>query len=139
MKMAPAQKAIIQFIESILITAIIVGLFDISLLPKSASIQQIAATFFAAVLVSLVHSLIAYLKALPGQNNGLAAALDAALNRFLPQFTAALPAPIQQTVTPAQPATQPMVQVPAPILQQLYQQQSIAPFTTTGQQPAIKP
>lgn len=99
----PTQSAIIQFVESILITAIIAGMYNIATLPATGtiSLQQVVASFGLAVLVSLAHSLTAYLKALPTSANGqdynaLGTALDAAFTRFLPQITS--------MITPAQPA-----------------------------------
>lgn len=110
MKTTPTQSAIIQFVESLLITAIIAGLYNISMLPATGtvSLQQVVASFGLAVLVSLAHSLTAYLKALPTASTGqdysaLGTALDAAFVRFLPQITS--------VITPAQPVAQPHVVV----------------------------
>lgn len=75
----PTQQAFIQFIESILITAIIAGLVSISgLITGTGPLNwtQVGIDFGLAVAFSLAHSLAAYLKALPAPSQQTGQAID---------------------------------------------------------------
>ena len=115
----PTQQALIQFIESIVITALIAGVASISnLLIGNGQInwQQAGITFGFAIVFSLAHSLSAYLKALPAASQGqpdyssLGTVLDAFVSSLEQRLRAAEPHPAQS----AQPQVQPATQAPAP-------------------------
>ena len=119
MQKTPTQQALIQFIESIVITALIAGIASISnLLIGNGQINwtQAGITFGFAIVFSLAHSLSAYLKALPspaqqGQPDysSLGSVLDSFLNTLEQRLNAAR-TPVAQPVQSAQPQA---VQQPA--------------------------
>src|SRR5512142_266463 len=93
----PTQKALIQFAESILITALIAGIASLSnLFVGNGQINwtQATITFAFAVLFSLAHSVSAYLKAIPAQQSqpdysNLGTVLDAFLTSLQQRLDAA--------------------------------------------------
>jgi hypothetical protein len=117
----PTQKALIQFAESIIITAFIAGVASLSnVLIGNGQInwQQASITFGFAVLFSLAHSISAYLKAIPAQQNqpdlsGLGTVLDAFLANLEQRFNtvkapaAVTSATVQPPATTAAPVAQP--------------------------------
>jgi hypothetical protein len=129
----PTQKALIQFAESMAITALIAGIASIgTLLVGNGTIDwtQVGITFSLAVVFSLAHSLSAYLKAIPAAQQGqpdysaLGTVLDAFLNTLQQRVeaakvpVAAQPQAVQQvatTATPAAPQAQPVASTPAQI------------------------
>ena len=133
MQKTPTQQALIQFLESIVITALIAGIASISnLLIGNGEINwtQAGITFGFAVVFSLAHSLSAYLKAIPAAQqgqpdlSGLGTVLDAFLNSLQQRIEAsrtpviAQVQPTQQvasTATPAASQTQAGTTPPAQI------------------------
>lgn len=115
----PTQKALIQFAESIVITAFIAGIASISnLLIGNGQINwtQAGITFGFAVVFSLAHSISAYLKAIPAAQNqpdlsGLGTVLDAFLTSLQQRLDAATK-PVAQPVAPTAVTTA-TVQPPA--------------------------
>lgn len=114
----PTQQALIQFVESMVITALIAGIASISnLLIGNGEINwtQAGITFGFAVVFSLAHSLSAYLKAIPAAQqgqpdlSGLGTVLDAFINSLQQRIEAAQkpvatqPQATQQAATTATP------------------------------------
>jgi hypothetical protein len=99
----PTQQALIQFIESIIITAIIAGIVSISSVVTGTgplNWHEATLNFGLAVAFSLAHSVAAYLKAQPATSIdlvGLGAAIDALVSKVQNTQPA--------TVQPAQTAT----------------------------------
>jgi hypothetical protein len=130
---SPTKKALIQFAESMAITALIAGIASIgTLLVGNGTIDwtQVGITFSLAVVFSLAHSLSAYLKAMPAAQQGQPdlSALGTVLDAFittLQQHVEAAKVPVvaqpqaaQQAVTTATPAAsqaQPVATTPAQI------------------------
>jgi hypothetical protein len=97
------QQALIQFVESIVITAIIAGIVSISsALTGTGAInwREVGLNFGLAVAFSLAHSLTAYLKAMPATGQIDLAGLGAAIE--------ALTGIAQQRVQPAQTQAKPI-------------------------------
>lgn len=129
MQKTPTQQALIQFLESIVITALIAGIASISnLLIGNGEInwQQAGITFGFAIVFSLAHSLSAYLKALPapaGQGQPDYSSLGTVLDAFLTSLQQRLDAastPVVHLAQTLQPVPQPQVQqsatqAPAPV------------------------
>lgn len=130
MQKTPTQQALIQFLESIVITALIAGIASISnVLIGDGQINwtQAGITFGFAIVFSLAHSLSAYLKALPAPDqqgqpdySSLGSVLDSFLNTLQQRLDVArTPVVVQPVVQPvavqqaATPAPQPQAQ-PAP-------------------------
>lgn len=123
MQKTPTQQALIQFLESIVITALIAGIASISnLLIGNGEInwQQAGITFGFAIVFSLAHSLSAYLKALPapaGQGQPDYSSLGTVLDAFLTSLQQRLDAastPVVHLAQTLQPVPQPQaVQQPA--------------------------
>lgn len=116
---SPTQKALLQFAESMIITALIAGIASISnLLIGNGQINwtQAGITFGFAVVFSLAHSLSAYLKAIPAAQQGqpdysaLGTVLDTFLNN-LEQRLNAVKAPAQPQKL--NPAGTPVMDIPA--------------------------
>lgn len=130
---SPTKKALIQFAESMAITALIAGIASIgTLLVGNGTIDwtQVGITFSLAVVFSLAHSLSAYLKAMPAAQQGQPdlSALGTVLDAFITTLqqhveaakvpVAAQPQPTQQVATTATPAAsqaQPVATTPAQI------------------------
>lgn len=125
----PTQKALIQFAESIVITALIAGIASLSNLfvgDGQINWYQAGITFGFAVLFSLAHSISAYLKAIPAAQDqpdlsGLGTILDSFLTNLQQRLDAArTPVVVQHVAQPqavqqaATPAPQPQVQQAAP-------------------------
>jgi hypothetical protein len=127
---SPTQKALIQFAESMAITALIAGIASIgTLLVGNGTIDwtQVGITFSLAVVFSLAHSLSAYLKATPTAQQGqpdysaLGTVLDAFLNTLQQRVEAAQvpvvaqPQPAQQAApkAPLVPPGTPVMDIPA--------------------------
>ena len=99
----PTQKALIQFAESIIITAFIAGVASLSnVLIGNGQInwQQASITFGFAVLFSLAHSISAYLKAIPAAQNQPD---FSALGNVLDTFLVTLEQRLNAVKVPAQP------------------------------------
>lgn len=121
----PTQKALFQFAESILITALIAGIASLSNLfvgDGQINWTQAGITFGFAVLFSLAHSISAYLKAIPAAQqqpdlSGLGTILDSFLNNLQQRLDAARTPVVVQHVAqpPVTAAPQPQVQAPAQI------------------------
>lgn len=152
MQKTPSQQAIIQFIESIFVLALVAACIDTATaISPTGTINwmQVGTTFLIAFLGSAAHSLSAYLKALPAQNNqpgngqldftALAPAINALLSPFIARLDALLAA------QPAQNATQSSIAQPVRVSASTAVQpstdgvqQPIAAFTATAEQPAVK-
>lgn len=129
MQKTPTQQALIQFIESIVITALIAGVASISnLLIGNGQInwQQAGITFGFAIVFSLAHSLSAYLKALPAASQGqpdyrgLGTVMDAFVTTLEQRLSAVVTHPAQPVVAQpqavqVQPAPQPATITPGTI------------------------
>lgn len=113
----PTQKALIQFAESILITALIAGIASLSnLFVGNGQINwtQATITFAFAVLFSLAHSVSAYLKAIPAQQSQPDySSLGTVLDAFVSNLEQHLSAVVAKSAQPAQPQVQSATQAPA--------------------------
>lgn len=111
------QQALTQFVESMLITALIAAIFDVTpMVSGSGSInwQVVGVSFFWAFVVSAAHSFIAYMR--PTQPD-LSAALDGIL-RVVEQRLQVQQQPVQGPLVvvhqPAQAPAAPVVVTPTP-------------------------
>jgi len=150
-----SQQALIQFIESIVITAIIAGIVSVSsAITGSGPINwhEVWLNFGLAVAFSLAHSLTAYLKALPSNTQtgqpdliGLGAAIEALTNIVQQRVQPTQGQPVQVAqITQAKPATiaaqpvRPDASLPAqPSTTGI--QQSIPAFASTAEMAAVAP
>lgn len=83
----PAQRATIQFVESLLISALITGCFAIAPLIETMgpiNWYQIIAYFLFAVLWSLIHGVVAYFRPYNPQVSIIETVLDAVERRIQP-------------------------------------------------------
>lgn len=83
----PTQRATIQFIESLLISALLTGCFVIAPLIESTgpiNWQQIIVSFLFAVLWSFAHGVVAYFKPYNAQVSIIETVLDAVERRIQP-------------------------------------------------------
>lgn len=100
----PAQRATIQFVESLLISALITGCFAIAPLIETMgpiNWYQIIAYFLFAVLWSLIHGVVAYFRPYNPQVSIIETVLDAVERRIQP----IMPTPQIATTTPVAPST----------------------------------
>lgn len=140
----PAKRATIQFVESLLISALLTGCFVIAPLIESTSPinwQQIIVSFLFAVLWSLIHGVVAYFKPYNAQVSIIETVLDAVERRIHPimptpqnplvvihaqtsQIATTTPV-ATSTVQPDKDATQPMTNATAAIQAAIAQRQQL--------------
>lgn len=148
------QQALVQFIESIIITAIIAGIVSIATaLTGTGAInwREVGLNFGLAVAFSLAHSLTAYLKAMPATGQidlaGLGAAIETltgiAQQRVQPIQTQAKPitvaataqpvhGPLDATTTISTQASQDGIQRAIPVFADTATMAAIPPVSTGG-------
>ena len=106
------QQALTQFVESMLITALIAALVSVTPMLSGSSInwQEIGLAFGLAFAVSVAHSIVAYMR--PTQPD-LSAALDAILQVVEQRLQAQQPVqgPLVVVHQPAQPTQAPVAPV----------------------------
>lgn len=122
MQKTPTQQALIQFIESIVITALIAGIASISnLLIGNGQINwtQAGITFGFAIVFSLAHSLSAYLKALPSpaqQGQPDYSSLGSVLDAFVSNLEQHLSAVVAKSAQPQAAQKAPLVSQGTPVM-----------------------
>lgn len=138
----PSQQALIQFLESIIITAIIAGIVSLSSVAISTgpfNWHTAGLSFGLAVAFSLAHSVAAYLKAQPATSIdlvGLGTAIDVLVGKVQNIQPQVQPAQVTPAAT-AQPVHGPGGVVVASDAQPatVTAQQPIPAFTATAQIP----
>ena len=113
----PTQRATIQFVESLLISALITGCFAIAPLIESTgpiNWYQIIAYFLFAVLWSLIHGVVTYFRPYNPQVSIIETVLDAVERRIqpivpTPQAPAQSPLVVIHAQTPQIATTTPVV------------------------------
>lgn len=137
MQISPSQKAIAQFIESLIITAIIAGLVSASaLLTGTGTInwQEVGISFGLAFAFSLAHGLAAYLKNVPSPDQAQMAMLSSTLDGLVTDIQRRIgPISSAQPAIPTQAVQQPASNVVASAAPQ------IQPPDNTGQVPVVQP
>lgn len=106
-----AKQALLQLVESLLITALITGIISASAAISTSGTldwQLIGWLFGASFLFSLAHGIAAYFKSIPGsQEQQLGVAIDALIAALEKRFPLAQPTQPTTTATPLQGVASP--------------------------------
>lgn len=144
MQTTPSQKAIAQFIESLIITAIIAGLVSASaLLTGTGAInwQEVGVSFGLAFAFSLAHGFTAYIKNVPSPDQAQSAALSSTLDALITEIqrrTGLVSASIQASTSATPSNIKVQVQQPDNNVAPVAQSQIQPPDITATQIPVVQ-